>query len=129
MSCLPVIVLGFGAGLTHLLRLDESKSGDAPGTHPETVPEQPKPRVATDAEDAARVALAGEQVQDAEESAYASAKHFQGQNIYLLGEIIFMIKDYPELRSFYSKMETKDQESVVLTTAPVTASKTVPTGN
>jgi Domain of Unknown Function with PDB structure (DUF3857)/Transglutaminase-like superfamily len=48
---------------------------------------------------------------------------------YLLGEIIFMTKDYPELRSFYSKMETKDQESVVLTTAPVTASKTVPTGN
>ena len=51
------------------------------------------------------------------------------QRNYSLGEIIYMVKEYPELRSFYSKMETKDQESVVLTTAPVTASKTVPTGN
>jgi hypothetical protein len=48
---------------------------------------------------------------------------------FTLGEILYPSKDYPELRSFYSKMETKDQESVVLTTAPVTASKTVPTGN
>jgi hypothetical protein len=48
---------------------------------------------------------------------------------YLLGEIIFMTNDYPELRSFYSKMETKDQESVILTTAPVTASKSASTGN
>lgn len=58
VSCLPVIVLGFGAGLTHLLRIDESKSDDVPRTQPETAPEQPKPRVAIDAEDAARVALA-----------------------------------------------------------------------
>jgi hypothetical protein len=51
------------------------------------------------------------------------------QRSYLLGETIYLPKEYPELRTFYSKMETKDQESVVLTTAPVTASKTVPTGN
>jgi hypothetical protein len=51
------------------------------------------------------------------------------QRSYSLGETIYLPKEYPELRSFYSKMETKDQESVVLTTAPVTASKTVPTGN
>jgi hypothetical protein len=51
------------------------------------------------------------------------------QRNYSLGEIVYLPKDYPELRGFYSKMETKDQESVVLTTAPVTASKTVPTGN
>jgi hypothetical protein len=48
---------------------------------------------------------------------------------YLLGAVIFMTKEYPELRAFYSKIETKDQESVVLTTAPATARKPTPTGN
>jgi hypothetical protein len=47
---------------------------------------------------------------------------------YTLGGIIFPPDTYPEMRTFYSKMETKDQESVVLTTAPVTAS-TTPPGN
>jgi Domain of Unknown Function with PDB structure (DUF3857)/Transglutaminase-like superfamily len=47
------------------------------------------------------------------------------QRDYSLGETIFLAKEYPELRTFYSKMETKDQENVVLTTAPT---KT-PTGN
>jgi len=42
---------------------------------------------------------------------------------YTLGEIIFMPKEYPELRTFYGKMETKDQESVVLTAAPVSPAK------
>jgi uncharacterized protein DUF3857/transglutaminase superfamily protein len=51
------------------------------------------------------------------------------QRNYSLGEIIYLAKEYPELRSFYSKMETKDQESVVLTTAPVKAGKPVPAGN
>jgi hypothetical protein len=51
------------------------------------------------------------------------------QRNYSLSEIIYMAKEYPELRSFYSKMETKDQESVVLTTAPVHAAKAVPAGN
>jgi hypothetical protein len=51
------------------------------------------------------------------------------QRNYLLGEIIYMPKEYPELRSFYSKMETKDQENVILTTAPVKAGKPVPAGN
>ena len=58
VSCLPVIVLGFGAGLTHLLRLDESEPEPSPDPVPETVPEQPKPAVVTDAESAARAALA-----------------------------------------------------------------------
>jgi hypothetical protein len=35
-----------------------------------------------------------------------------------LGEILFPPQEYSELRTFYSKMETKDQESIVLTTAP-----------
>jgi len=42
---------------------------------------------------------------------------------YSMGEIIFLPKDYPELRSFYSKMEAKDQENVVLTASTATATK------
>ena len=34
-----------------------------------------------------------------------------------LGEILFMPNEYPDLRTFYGKMENKDQESVVLTCA------------
>jgi hypothetical protein len=44
---------------------------------------------------------------------------------YALGEIFYAPKDYPNLRSFYSKMENKDQETIVLTSAP----KSIPTGN
>jgi Domain of Unknown Function with PDB structure (DUF3857)/Transglutaminase-like superfamily len=36
---------------------------------------------------------------------------------YSLGEIVFSTEEYPELRTFYSKMENKDQETVVLTSA------------
>jgi hypothetical protein len=43
---------------------------------------------------------------------------------YALGEFVFFPKDYSELRSFYSKMETKDQESVVLTASPTTTTTT-----
>jgi len=48
---------------------------------------------------------------------------------FALGEVLFLTKEYPELRSFYSKMEDKDQESVVLTTAKSAAPKSAPTGN
>jgi hypothetical protein len=43
---------------------------------------------------------------------------------YILGGIIFPQSEYASFRSFYSKMENKDQESVVLTTASAK-----PTGN
>jgi hypothetical protein len=46
---------------------------------------------------------------------------------YFLGEIYYKTEEYPELRSFYSKIENKDQETVVLTTAPPPAAK--PAGN
>jgi len=36
-----------------------------------------------------------------------------------LAEFLFATKEYPELRAFYNKMETKDQESIVLTASPV----------
>jgi Domain of Unknown Function with PDB structure (DUF3857)/Transglutaminase-like superfamily len=47
---------------------------------------------------------------------------------YTLGETLYLTKEYADLRSFYSKMETKDQESIVLTTAPA-AQKPSPAGN
>ncbi len=43
---------------------------------------------------------------------------------YTLGGILFPADTYPEVRSFFSKIENKDQESVVLTTA-----KAAPAGN
>jgi hypothetical protein len=36
----------------------------------------------------------------------------------IMGEILFLPKEYPELRSFYNKLETKDQENIVLSAAP-----------
>jgi len=47
---------------------------------------------------------------------------------YILGSIIFPQSEYAAFRTFYSNMENKDQESVVLTTAPATA-KATPPGN
>ncbi|MGH3220241.1 MAG: hypothetical protein ACRDPY_16315 [Streptosporangiaceae bacterium] len=41
VSCLPVITLGFGAALTHLLRAPEPVSGNAPEARPETAPVPP----------------------------------------------------------------------------------------
>ena len=47
---------------------------------------------------------------------------------FVMGEIIFLPDKYPTLRDYYSKMQNKDQESVVLTTAPATP-KPTPSGN
>jgi hypothetical protein len=43
---------------------------------------------------------------------------------YVLGGIVFSQQQYASLRTFFSKMENKDQESVVLTTAAITAKST-----
>jgi hypothetical protein len=40
---------------------------------------------------------------------------------FVLGGIIFPVDQYPSLREFYTKMDTKDQESIVLKTAPAPA--------
>ncbi|HEY9127272.1 MAG TPA: DUF3857 domain-containing protein [Acidobacteriaceae bacterium] len=37
-----------------------------------------------------------------------------------IAEILYMPKEYPGLRGFYNKMESKDQENIVLTTAAAT---------
>jgi hypothetical protein len=34
---------------------------------------------------------------------------------FVLGNILFEVKEYPDLRAFYSQFETKDQEPLVLT--------------
>ncbi len=47
---------------------------------------------------------------------------------YALGVIYFKTEEYPELRSFYSKMENKDQETIVLTSSP-SAKPVQPAGN
>lgn len=48
---------------------------------------------------------------------------------FALGEILFMTDEYADLRSFYSKIESKDQESVVLTTAQPASTAAAKTGN
>jgi hypothetical protein len=58
----------------------------------------------------------------------SSADSFTVRRTYALGDIVFNTDQYPAFRAFYSKMETKDQESVVLTAAPA-APKPTPSGN
>ena len=53
---------------------------------------------------------------------------FTVRRIYVMAEIFYKTNEYAGLRDFYSKFENKDQESVVLTTAPAVA-KATPTGN
>ncbi|MGD0445556.1 MAG: DUF3857 domain-containing protein [Edaphobacter sp.] len=58
----------------------------------------------------------------------SNANSFTVRRNFSMAEIVFQPKEYPGLRGFYSKFETKDQESVVLTTAPA-APKPTPSGN
>ncbi len=48
---------------------------------------------------------------------------------YTLGEILYAPKEYADLRAFYNKLETKDQESIVLTVAPIAAAKSTAAKN
>jgi hypothetical protein len=48
---------------------------------------------------------------------------------YSLGTIIFMPKEYAGLRSFYSKMETDNQGSIVLISAPAQGNKSTSAAN
>ncbi|MBB5338268.1 DUF3857 domain-containing protein [Tunturiibacter gelidoferens] len=58
----------------------------------------------------------------------SSPNSFTIRRDYFLAEIYFKPDEYAGLRSFYSKFENKDQETVVLTTAP-SAPKATPAGN
>jgi hypothetical protein len=48
---------------------------------------------------------------------------------FALGEILYLPEDYPELRKFFGKFETKDQENVVLKVVGATADKPKSSGN
>ena len=58
----------------------------------------------------ARQALIARQVQSAGNSVTVHRS-------LLIGDIIFDVSQFPDLRAFYSKFETKDQEPVVLKAA------------
>jgi hypothetical protein len=63
-------------------------------------------------------------------SSESTPNSFTVRRTYAIGDIVVDTPKYANFRSFYSKMETKDQESVVLTTVPAAASaKPAPTGN
>jgi hypothetical protein len=59
-------------------------------------------------------------------SIVSTASSFTTRRNYIFGEIAVSSKDYPELRSFYSKFEAKDKEPIVLKVSasanPTTAS-------
>jgi hypothetical protein len=61
-----------------------------------------------------------------EEASYAmkvesSPTSFTIRRDLAMAKVIFMPDQYQQLRSFYSKMENKDQENIILTNAPVAA--------
>jgi len=47
----------------------------------------------------------------------STAANFTTRRDFVLGQILYFAKEYPDLRSFYNKVQTKDQESIVLTAA------------
>ena len=58
------------------------------------------------------------------------AKGFTSRRLHAQAEIIVQQKDYEQLRKYYSQMEGKDQESVVLKVVPATsAAAAAPGGN
>jgi hypothetical protein len=61
-------------------------------------------------------------------SSESAAGSFTLRRTFVLGEVLFTQPQYAGLRTFYSRIENKDQESVVLTTAPAIP-KAPPTGN
>lgn len=54
-------------------------------------------------------------------SVVAAPKNFTTRRSFMFGDILVSPKDYPELRTFYSQFESKDQESVVLKVVPASA--------
>jgi transglutaminase-like putative cysteine protease len=54
------------------------------------------------------------------ESVESNPKYFVTRRAFTMGEMLFEQKEYPELKTFYSQVQTKDKESVVLKMVPVT---------
>lgn len=46
---------------------------------------------------------------------------FTSRRAFVVGDVLFLQKEYPQLRTFYSQLQTKDKESVVLKVMPVVA--------
>jgi hypothetical protein len=61
-------------------------------------------------------------------TAESTPTSFTVRRVYIMAEIFFKTGEYAGLRGFYSKLENKDQEAVVLTTVPAVA-KATPTAN
>ena len=59
-------------------------------------------------------------------SSESTTNTFTIRRNYAVGDVLFTTQQYPSLRAFYSKIENKDQENVVLTTAPASSK---PAGN
>jgi len=62
-------------------------------------------------------------------AAESTPNSFTVHRDYVLSEIIYEPTQYPDLRAFFAKMESKDKESVVLTAASAAAAKPTPSGN
>jgi hypothetical protein len=57
---------------------------------------------------------------------------FTTRRDYVFGDILVLPTEYPELRTFYSHLETNDQQSIILkttATAPTTTASATPTAN
>jgi hypothetical protein len=54
--------------------------------------------------------------------AVPAANNVTVRRSFLFGGILVPAKDYPELRTYYSQFQAKDQESIVLKVAPAVAS-------
>jgi hypothetical protein len=59
----------------------------------------------------------------------SDARGFTSRRLHAQNEIMVPQKDYDELRKYYSQLEGKDQESVVLKLAPATTAAAAPGGN
>ncbi|HEY4358619.1 MAG TPA: transglutaminase-like domain-containing protein, partial [Acidobacteriaceae bacterium] len=57
------------------------------------------------------------------------AKSVTVRRDFIFNDILIGPKDYADLRKFYTQLESKDQESVVLRAAPVASASATPAGN
>ncbi len=54
---------------------------------------------------------------------------FTTRRNYAVGDVLVTVPEYPELRKFYTQLESKDQESVVLKVAPTQTASASPSSN
>jgi hypothetical protein len=61
----------------------------------------------------------------------STATNFTTRRDYVFGDVYVMPADYPQLRTFYSQLETNDQQSIILktTAGPTTTASNTPSAN